>query len=219
MTAIRVVVADDHTLFRSGLRALIDGFVGITVVGEAGDGREALRLVAEHRPDVVLMDISMPDLNGLEAAAQVVRDFPEVKVLVLSMHPDEAYVNRALKAGATGYLLKTASGPELEMAIRAVARGDLYLGPRVAKRVLPDYLTRRGDAEPPDAMERLTRRQREILQLVAEGRTSKQIAQHLGLSVKTVERHRADVMHRLDIHDIAGLVRWAVGHGLVTFEL
>jgi DNA-binding NarL/FixJ family response regulator len=219
MTAIRVVVADDHTLFRSGLRALIDGFVGITVVGEAGDGREALRLVAEHRPDVVLMDISMPDLNGLEAAAQVVRDFPEVKALVLSMHPDEAYVNRALKAGATGYLLKTASGPELEMAIRAVARGDLYLGPRVAKRVLPDYLTRRGDAEPPDAMERLTRRQREILQLVAEGRTSKQIAQHLGLSVKTVERHRADVMHRLDIHDIAGLVRWAVGHGLVTFEL
>jgi DNA-binding NarL/FixJ family response regulator len=219
MTAMRVVVADDHTLFRSGLRALIDGFVGITVVGEAGDGREALRLVAEHRPDVVLMDISMPDLNGLEAAAQVVRDFPEVKVLVLSMHPDEAYVNRALKAGATGYLLKTASGPELEMAIRAVARGDLYLGPRVAKRVLPDYLTRRGDAEPPDAMERLTRRQREILQLVAEGRTSKQIAQHLGLSVKTVERHRADVMHRLDIHDIAGLVRWAVGHGLVTFEL
>jgi DNA-binding NarL/FixJ family response regulator len=167
----------------------------------------------------VLMDISMPDLNGLEAAAQVVRDFPEVKALVLSMHPDEAYVNRALKAGATGYLLKTASGPELEMAIRAVARGDLYLGPRVAKRVLPDYLTRRGDAEPPDAMERLTRRQREILQLVAEGRTSKQIAQHLGLSVKTVERHRADVMHRLDIHDIAGLVRWAVGHGLVTFEL
>src|SRR5881398_3392262 len=117
MTAIRVVVADDHTLFRSGLRALIDGFVGITVVGEAGDGREALRLVAEHRPDVVLMDISMPDLNGLEAAAQVVRDFPEVKALVLSMHPDEAYVNRALKAGATGYLLKTASGPELEMAI------------------------------------------------------------------------------------------------------
>lgn len=219
MSAIRVLVADDHALFRSGLRALIGGFVGITVVGEAGDGREALRLVGQHRPDVVLMDISMPDLNGLDAAAHLVREFPDVRVLVLSMHPDEAYVNRALKAGATGYLLKTASGPELELAIRAVARGDLYLGPRVARRVIPEYLTRGDGAEASDEMERLTRRQREILQLVAEGRTSKQIAQHLGLSVKTVERHRADVMHRLDIHDIAGLVRWAVGHGLVTFEL
>lgn len=217
MTAIRVLLADDHALFRSGLRALLGGFVGITVVGEAGDGREALRLVRQHRPDVVLMDITMPDLNGLDAAAQLVRDFPDVKVLVLSMHSDEAYVNRALKAGATGYLLKTASGPELELAIRAVARGDVYLGPRVAKRVIPEYLTR--GAELPGDVERLTRRQREILQLVAEGRTSKQIAQHLGLSVKTVERHRADVMQRLEIHDLAGLVRWAVGHGLVTFEL
>jgi DNA-binding NarL/FixJ family response regulator len=216
MTAIRVLLADDHVLFRSGLRALLGGFVGITVVGEAGDGREALRLASQNRPDVVLMDVTMPDLNGLDAAAQLVRDLPGVKVLVLSMHSDEAYVNRALKAGATGYLLKTASGPELELAIRAVARGDLYLGPRVAKRVIPEYLTR--GVEPPSEVERLTRRQREVVQLVAEGRTSKQIAQHLGLSVKTVERHRADVMHRLEIHDIAGLVRWAVGHGLVTFE-
>ncbi|HYL54907.1 MAG TPA: response regulator transcription factor [Gemmatimonadales bacterium] len=217
MTAIRVLLADDHALFRSGLRALLGGFGGITVVGEAGDGREALRLVSQHRPDVVLMDITMPDLNGLDAAAELVRDFPDVKVLVLSMHSDEAYVNRALKAGATGYLLKTASGPELELAIRAVARGDVYLGPRVAKHLIPEYLTR--GSELPGDVDRLTRRQREILQLVAEGRTSKQIAQHLGLSVKTVERHRADVMQRLEIHDLAGLVRWAVGHGLVTFEL
>jgi DNA-binding NarL/FixJ family response regulator len=217
VTAIRVLLADDHALFRSGLRALLGGFVGITVVGEAGDGREALRLVSQHRPDVVLMDITMPDLNGLDAAAQLVRDFPDVKVLVLSMHSDEAYVNRALKAGAAGYLLKTASGPELELAIRAVARGDVYLGPRVAKRVIPEYLTR--GSELPGDVERLTRRQREILQLVAEGRTSKQIAQHLGLSVKTIERHRADVMQRLEIHDLAGLVRWAVGHGLVTHEM
>jgi DNA-binding NarL/FixJ family response regulator len=215
--AIRVLLADDHALFRSGLRALLDRFPGITVVAEASDGREALLLVSEQRPDVVLMDITMPSLNGLDAAAQIVRAAPHVKVLVLSMHPDGAYVNRALKAGATGYLLKTASGPELELAIRAVARGDLYLGPRVAKRVIPDYLTRDGEALGEE--ERLTLRQREILQLIAEGCTSKQIAQRLGLSVKTVERHRADVMNRLEIHDIAGLVRWAIGHGLITFEV
>ncbi|HVH66886.1 MAG TPA: response regulator transcription factor [Gemmatimonadales bacterium] len=217
MSTIRVLLADDHALFRSGLRALINGFSGITVVAEASNGREARQLASQQRPDVVLMDITMPDLNGLDATAQILRDVPGVKVLVLSMHPDEAYVNRALKAGATGYLLKTASGPELELAIRAVARGDLYLGPRVAKRVIPEYLTR--DAERPGDVERLTPRQREILQLIAEGCTSKQIAQRLGLSVKTVERHRADLMNRLEIHDIAGLVRWAIGHGLVAFEI
>ncbi|PYO40044.1 MAG: DNA-binding response regulator [Gemmatimonadetes bacterium] len=216
MGAIRVLLADDHALFRSGLRALLKGFPDMMVVAEASNGHEALRLAKEQRPDVVLMDISMPDLNGLDAAAQIVRETPDVRVLVLSMHADEAYINRALKAGATGYLLKTASGPELELAIRAVARGDAYLGPRVAKHVIPDYLTR--GVEAPDAVERLTLRQREILQLIAEGSTSKQIAQRLGLSVKTVERHRADLMKRLGIHDIAGLVRWAIAHGLVPFE-
>jgi DNA-binding NarL/FixJ family response regulator len=216
MGAIRVLLADDHTLFRSGLRALLQSFGGITVVAEAADGREALQLVRQQRPDVVLMDITMPDLNGLDAAAQIARDFPAVKVVVLSMHPDDAYVNRALKAGASGYLLKTASGPELELAIRAVARGDLYLGPRVAKRVIPGYLAT--GIELPAEIERLTQRQREILQLIAEGCTSKQIAQRLGLSVKTVERHRVELMHRLEIHDIAGLVRWAIRHGLVAVE-
>ncbi len=217
MSAIRVLLADDHTLFRSGLRALLQGFGGITVVAEAADGREALELVRQQRPDVVLMDITMPDLNGLDAAAQIARDFPAVKVVVLSMHPDDAYVNRALKAGASGYLLKTASGPELELAIRSVARGDVYLGPRVAKRVIPGYLAT--GIELPAELERLTQRQREILQLVAEGCTSKQIAQRLGLSVKTVERHRVELMHRLEIHDIAGLVRWAIRHGLIAVEL
>jgi DNA-binding NarL/FixJ family response regulator len=185
-------------------------------VAEAADGREALQLVSQQRPDVVLMDITMPDLNGLEATAQIAHDFPAVKIVVLSMHPDDAYVNRALKAGASGYLLKTASGPELELAIRAVARGDVYLGPRVAKRVIPGYLAT--GIELPAEIERLTPRQREILQLIAEGCTSKQIAQRLGLSVKTVERHRVELMHRLEIHDIAGLVRWAIRHGLVAVE-
>ena len=216
MSAIRVLLVDDHTLFRSGLRALLQSFGGIAVVAEAADGREALQLVSQQRPDVVLMDITMPDLNGLEATAQIAHDFPAVKIVVLSMHPDDAYVNRALKAGASGYLLKTASGAELELAIRAVARGDVYLGPRVAKRVIPGYLAT--GIELPAEIERLTPRQREILQLIAEGCTSKQIAQRLGLSVKTVERHRVELMHRLEIHDIAGLVRWAIRHGLVAVE-
>jgi DNA-binding NarL/FixJ family response regulator len=216
MSAIRVLLADDHALFRSGMRALLDAFEGVKVVAEAADGREAVRLTGEHRPDIVVMDITMPDLNGLDAAAQVARQYPDVRVLVLSMHPDEAYVMRALKAGVTGYMLKTASAPELELAIRAVARGDLYLSPRVAKPVITEYLMRGGEVN--SEASRLTPRQREILQLIAEGHTSKQIAQRLNLSVKTVDRHRADLMVRLEIHDIAGLVRWAIRFGLVGPE-
>lgn len=214
--AIRVIVVDDHSLVRSGLRALIQAFPGVRVVGEAADGNAAFELVARNHPDIVLMDIAMPDLNGLEATTRVVRKFPHVRVLVLSMHAEEEYVGLALRAGAAGYLLKDASATELELAIRSVARGDTYLSPAAAKGVVADYLQR--GPEPVTARERLTSRQREILQLIAEGHTTKDIARRLGLSIKTVEAHRTQLMERLAIHDIAGLVRWAIRAGLVSPE-
>jgi DNA-binding NarL/FixJ family response regulator len=214
--AIRVLLVDDHALVRSGLRALIEAFPGVKVVAEAADGNAALELVARERPDVVLMDVTMPELNGLEATTRVIRKFPEVRVLVLSMHAEEEYVGLALRAGAAGYLLKDASASELELAIRSVARGDTYLTPAATKGVVADYLQR--GAEPPTPRERLTSRQREILQLIADGHTTKEIARRLGLSVKTVEAHRTQLMERLGIHDIAGLVRWAIRAGLVGPE-
>ncbi len=214
--AIRVLLVDDHALVRSGLRALIQAFPGVRVVAEAADGNAAFELVARDRPDVVLMDVTMPDLNGLEATTRVIRRFPEVRVLVLSMHADEEYVGLALRAGAAGYLLKDASASELELAIRSVARGDTYLSPAATKGVVADYLQR--GAESPTPRERLTSRQREILQLIAEGHTTKDIARRLALSVKTVEAHRTQLMERLGIHDIAGLVRWAIRAGLVGPE-
>ena len=213
---IRVLLADDHALVRAGLSALLKGIAGVEVVAEAGDGREALALIAKHRPHVVLMDIAMPGLNGLEAAARAKKDFPGVRIMVLSMHVNEEYVLQALRAGAAGYLLKGASLQELEMAISAVARGETYLSPAMSKHVVEDYVRRVGGEA--SASERLTPRQREILQLIAEGSTTKEIAAKLTLSVKTVETHRTQLMERLDIHDIAGLVRYAVRIGLVTPE-
>jgi DNA-binding NarL/FixJ family response regulator len=214
MTAIRVLLADDHTLVRAGLRSLLQGLSGVEVVGEAGDGHEAVRLAETLHPEVVLLDIGMPGLNGLEAARRLGTASPSTRVLILSMHNAEEYVLRALRSGCAGYLLKGSAVSELEIAVRAVARGDIYLSPAVSKQVVDDYVVRtRGGAEPLDA---LTSRQREILQLVAEGHTSKTIAHRLGLSFKTVEAHRAQIMERLDIHDLAGLVRFAVRVGLVT---
>lgn len=216
MTALRVLLADDHALVRAGIRALAEGLDGIQVVGEAGDGHEALRLIAKLRPDVALMDISMSGLNGLEATARVAKEFPDTRVIILSMHATEEYVLQALAAGATGYLLKGSDRSELEAALRAVSRGDSYLSPAVSKHVVGDYVRRvAGEAVPRAA---LTPRQKEILQLIAEGQTTKAIARRLSLSVKTVETHRAGLMDRLDIHDVAGLVRYAIRTGLVTPE-
>ena len=186
------------------------------MVAEASDGREALALAATHRPHVLLMDIAMPGLNGLEAAARLARELPEVRVIILSMHASEEYVLQALRAGAAGYLLKGAGPAELELAVRAAARGETYLSPSMSRHVVDDYLRRTGAAAPsPDP---LTPRQREILQLIAEGHTTKGVASKLGLSVKTVETHRMQLMERLDIHDVAGLVRYAIRIGLVTPE-
>ena len=213
MTSMRVVLADDHTLFRAGLRALLEQLPDGQVVAEARDGREAVHMVETHHPDLVLMDIAMPGLNGLEATRRLVKEFPAIRVLILSMHKSEEYVWQALRAGAAGYLLKDADLAELALAITAVTRGETYLSPPISKHLIREYVQRVGAEE--TTLERLTPRQREILQLIAEGHTTKAIAQRLCLSVKTVETHRVQMMERLDIHDVAGLVRYAIRMGLV----
>ena len=210
---IRVLLTDDHALVRAGLRALLDNLPGVEVVAEASDGREALALARRHHPDVALMDIEMPGLNGLEATAAMRRDFPAIRVVILSMHANEQYMLRALRAGAAGYILKGATVAELDLALRAVARGDRYLAPALSKRVVEDYLQR---SDIPDPLEPLTPRHREVLQLIAEGNTNKDISGRLGISLKTVDAHRTELMARLDIHDVAGLVRYAIRAGLVT---
>ena len=215
MKPIRVLLAEDHTLVRAGFQALLRDLPGIQVIAEAGDGREALHLVETQRPDVVLMDITMPGLNGLEATAHVVSDFPEVGVIILSMHADEEYVLRALHVGAAGYLLKDADIAEFQSAITSVAKGETYLSPRISG-VVADYVRRAG--QEPTSLEMLTPRQREVLQLIAEGHTMAGIGQVLGISQKTVETHRMALMERLDIRDVAGLVRYAIRVGLVAAD-
>ncbi len=216
MTPVRVLLADDHTLVRAGIRGLLQGLEGVEVVGEAGDGQEAVRLAESLRPDVVLLDVGMPGLNGLEVAGRIGAFDASIRVVILSMHSSEEYVLRALRAGCAGYLLKASAVSELEVAVRAVARGETYLSPAVSKRVVDDYVSRTGGAA--DPLDALTPRQREVLQLAAEGLSSKEIAQRLGLSYRTVEAHRAQLMERLGVHDLAGLVRFAVRVGLVRPE-
>ena len=216
MKPIRIVLADDHALVRAGIRTLCESLAGVAVVAEAADGNQALEMVKAHHPDVVLMDIAMKALNGLDATAQIKREFPRMHVIILSMHTAEDFVQQALKAGAAGYLLKDAAVPELETAITAVMRGEVYLCPQISRLVVQSYLQHAGGVEGPLSV--LTRRQREILELIAKGRTAKDIAYRLRLSVKTVETHRAQIMERLDIHDIAGLVRFAIRVGLVSSE-
>jgi DNA-binding NarL/FixJ family response regulator len=215
MKVIRVLLVDDHTLVRAGVRALLQKMEGVQVVDEAGNGREGLEKAAQLRPDVVLMDISMAELNGVEAAARIAREQPHTRVIMLSAHATEEYVVKALRAGASGYLLKNAVAAELEKAIKHVAEGETYLSPAIAGQV-SEYIRRVG--QEPTSLDRLTPRQREILQLIAEGKTTKQIAQLLDVSVKTVETHRCTLMEQLDIHDVAGLVRYAIRMGLVTPE-
>ena len=212
---VRVLLADDHTLVRAGFRRILQNLKGVKVVGETDNGREVLQLIEENRPDVVLMDIAMPGLNGLEATARVTETYPRVHVIILSMHANEEYVLRALKAGAAGYLLKDADPSELTLAVKAAARDETYLSPAISKQVT-EYVRRTGGGS--SSLERLTPRQREVLQLIAEGCTSQEIAHRLDISVKTVETHRANLMDRLEIHDIAGLVRYAIRVGLVTLE-
>ena len=218
MKPIRVILADDHTLVRAGIRALLEKLPDVEVLAEASDGREVLNLVKLHRPDVVLMDISMPHLNGLEAAARMDKDFPDVRVLILSMHHNEEYVWRALKAGAAGYLLKKAATAELATALQRVALGEIYLSQEISTR-LPKNFALDGIADRQSPLEQLTGRQREILQLIAEGQNTKGIAEILKVSPKTVEYHRMKLMHSLNVHDVPGLVRFALRVGLIPTEI
>jgi DNA-binding NarL/FixJ family response regulator len=211
---IRLLLAEDHTLMRAGIRALLGGLPDVEVVGEASTGPEALTLAESLRPDLVLLDISMPELNGLEVASRLMKTEPRRRIIFLSMHTDAVYVRRALQSGASGYLVKGADVPELSLAIRAVMRGESYLSPAVSKDVI--WELRRSDTREVTPLEMLTPRQREILLLVTEGHSTKDIAKRLDLSVKTVEAHRSELMERLDIHDLPGLVRFAIRHGLTS---
>lgn len=215
MAVLRILLVDDHALVRAGMRSLLREIEGVEVVAEASDGAEALRLAARENPDVVLLDIAMKGMNGLDAAARLREQQPGAKVIVLSMHTSEEYVLLALRAGAAGYLIKDSATSELELALRAVARGETYLSPAISRQVVEGYVQRVGAAAAPDP---LTPRQREVLKRIAEGRSTKEIAYDLKLSVKTVETHRAQVMERLGIRDVAGLVRYAMRAGLVPPE-
>jgi len=217
MSAFKILLADNHTLVRAGIRALLEQIPNVVVVGEAADGREAIKLVEQHRPNLVLMDITMPVMNGLEATVRIVKDFPQTRVVMIAVHTDEEYVLQALRAGAAGYLLKDAGRAELEIAVAAVARNETYLSPAVSRHVVGDYVRRTGSGVE-GRLQTLTPRQREILQLIAEGKSTKEIASILDVSVKTVETHRAQLMERLDIHDVAGLVRYAIRTGIVTAD-
>jgi DNA-binding NarL/FixJ family response regulator len=217
MSGTRILLADDHRLIRAGIRALLEPIEGVEVVAETGDGQECLALIAEHRPDVVLLDITMPGLNGLEVAERVSRVSPATQIVILSMHANESYVAQALRSGVAGYLLKDSAVPELPLALEAVTGGETYLSPAISRHVVDGFLRREANQED-DPLSTLTPRQREILQLIAEGHGTKEIAGILELSVKTVENHRAQLMERLGIRDVAGLVRLAIRSGLVSAE-
>ena len=213
---LRIVLADDHRLVRAGVRALLEKIRLGEVIAEAGDGREALELVAAHQPDIVLLDIGMPNLNGLDAIDRIRKGSPETKVIILSMHVNEEYVVRALRSGVSGYLFKDSAVDELERAIHSVAAGQTYLSKRISKPTIQAYLSNTNRIYAP--LDELTPRQREVLQLIGEGKNTKEIADLLGVSIKTVEAHRLRLMRRLGIHDLPGLVRFAIRTGLVSAE-
>ena len=215
---IRIVLADDHPVVRAGIRAELERMPHVEVLGEVGDGRAALEMVKAKHPDIVFMDISMPGLNGLETTARIHKEFPEVRVIIISRHENEEYYWQALRAGACGYLLKKAAIAELGTALQRVAGGEIYLSRDISARLLKKFPLHQ-IAHSKSPLEQLTARQREILQLIAEGQTTKAIALTLHVSPKTVEYHRAKLMERLNLRDIPGLVRFALRSGLITHEV
>jgi DNA-binding NarL/FixJ family response regulator len=212
----KIVIAEDHTILREGLRALLASHTEFEVVDEAGDGREAVRSAERHKPDLILMDLSMPRMDGMGAIQEIRRRCPETKVLVLTVHKEEEYIVETLAAGAHGYLLKDATHGELVMAIRNVLSGRPYISPGVSKKVIEGYLSGRKTLKPYSAWGGLTEREREVLKLVAEGYRNKDVAEYLCISVKTVEKHRANLMKKLDIHNVSALTAFAIEKGLVT---
>jgi DNA-binding NarL/FixJ family response regulator len=216
MSQIRIVLADDHAVMRTGLRLVLERQSDFSVVGEASDGREAVALVQKEAPDVLVMDIGMPNLNGIEAARQVAGAAPQVAVVILSMHSDESYVLRALKAGARGYLLKESAESDLIAAIRAVHAGKAFFSPAVSRMLVEDYVRQLQDREIEDSYELLTTREREILQLVAEGKSNKEVAAVLNLSLYTIETHRGNLMEKLGLHTVPELILYAVRKGVIS---
>lgn len=216
MPKLRLLLGDDHTLVRQGLRKILEERPEWEVVAEVGDGREAIKKAQALKPDVAIIDIGMPLLNGIDATQQIVRKVPETKVLVLSMHSDEAYVTRALQAGATGYMLKDSAGKDLLKAVASVAAGQAFFSPAVARLMLDDYVRRVSGSGVADRYESLSEREREIFQLIAEARTNKEVAELLQISPATVETHRARILQKLDIHNTAELVLYAVRRGVIS---
>jgi two-component system response regulator NreC len=215
MTPTKIFIADDHTIVRQGLRKILEGQADWTVAGEAGDGRDAVRQIIETSPDVAVLDIGMPQLNGIEAARHIARRAPQVKVLILSMYSDEAYVVQALQAGARGYLLKDSAGTDLIDAIQAIVEGHSYFSPAVAGVMLDDYVRRLADKGVTDRYDALSEREREIFQLIAEGRTNKEIADLLFISTSTVETHRSHIMEKLGLHSATEIALYAVHRGII----
>jgi len=216
MATVRILLADDHSLLREGLRLLLERQPEFAVVGEAGDGREAVRLAEELHPDVVVMDIAMPELNGIEATLRIVNGLPRTSVLILSMHHDESYVARALKAGARGYLLKDSLKADLLNAVLAVTEGRSFFSPKVSRILQEDYMRKLTGGDVEDSFDLLTDREREILQLVAEGRTNKEVASRLGLSVHTVDTHRGNILQKLNLHSVPELILYAVRKKIIA---
>ena len=215
---VRIVIAEDHTILREGVRSLLASNTNYEIIGEAEDGREAIRCVEKFKPDLILMDLSMPRMNGMEAISEIKKRFKETKILVLTVHKTEEYILATLKAGADGYILKDSTHAELMMAVKNVLSGKQYISPGISEKVIEGYLEGRKTLKTRTAWETLTQREREILKLIAEGYRNKEIADELCISVKTVEKHRANLMEKLDLHNVQALTTIAIEKGLVSRE-
>jgi len=218
MHPIKILLADDHTIVRKGIRSLLDGEADIEVVDEAENGREVLEKVEKLLPDIVLMDSTMPVLNGLEATRQIAKRFPQVKVLVLTMHTNEEYILQFLQAGAAGYLVKQSAPQELVSAIQAVYRGDIFLSPAISRTIVEEYIRQAKISDKEDRYDQLTDREREVLQLIVEGFSNREIAERLNISLKTAGVHRINLMHKLNIHNLTELTKFAIRKGIISLE-